>query len=196
MKDDIPERLRPIRDILMDSARGPAEDEAPGPPAGLLDDLEKTLMDEQTERARPQQRQNPSLFEKITKLFATPALGVAAALLVVLFVSIPMFEGLDDFRNDGKQVNDGASIVLVAADDAAYDSLLSLGLDEGTSIERVDTVEAAQSIPAPKVVVDFPSGQITAYDAEGNSSHPVPLPDDPADQATAVTQALHPPGDQ
>jgi len=167
MKDPIPEHLKPVRQILMDSAQGTPEDEAPPPSGDLLDDLEKSLTGHATSPAATSAA-HPSLFERARRLFASPAFGLAAAVIVVLFVAVPLFQGRHGFRSGGSSTAETARVILVGIDDDTFATLSSNGLFDPQALLRLDSRAEADAMETPKVIVDFEEGMLRAYDAGGN----------------------------
>lgn len=167
MKDSIPEHLKPVRQILMDSAQGAPDDEAPPPSGDLLDDLEKSLGGPATSQtAMPAAL--PSIFERVRSLFATPAFGLVAALVVVLFVALPLFQGSHGFRNGGDTETAGARVILVGISDESFETLSNNGLFDPQALVRLDHRTDADAMESPKIIVDFEEGMLRAFDAGGN----------------------------
>ncbi len=165
MSEELPDHLKPIREILMDSANGPEVDEVPGAPDDLLDELEKSLTGTKT---APVPVAKPGFFEKLRSLIATPAFGGVAALVVVVFFAVPLFKDGHSFRNTGEENRDTARVVLLGFDDEAYKRLVSDELIDPRGLMRVSTQEEADAITSPKVVVDLGNSTLKAYDAGGN----------------------------
>lgn len=188
MSEELPDHLKPIRDILMDSANGPDGDDAPGAPEDLLDDLERSLTGT---KVVPTPVLQPGFFEKLRSLIATPAFGTVAALVVVLFVAVPLFKGGHGFRNTGEENRDTAPIVLLGFDDEAYQRLVSNKLFDPRGLMRVSTQEQADAITSPKIVIDLENSILKAYDAGGNDFYRAPLKSEatlPTDIANALAK--------
>lgn len=190
MKDPIPDHLKPVRQILMDSAHGPTDDEAPPPSGDLLDDLEKSLAAPLTSQPKSEAA-SPSFFERVRSLFATPAFGLVAALIVVLFVAVPLLQNGHTFRKGGGATSESAPVVLVGIDDKAYDKLATDGLFDPQALLRLDTRAEADAIASPKIIVDFEEGMLRAYDAGGNDFYRHVIKTDsslPSDIARALSK--------
>ena len=186
MKEELPAHLTQIRDILMQSAGGTAEDEAPRPPSDLLDDLERALMDEKpVEVAKPAEA---SLFEKLRSLFATPAFGGVAALIVVLFVAVPMLNpGGEKEVVRGGIDSEALNIILVDGDDEAFQALSSAKNIDAESLIKVASEEKAAKIGSPKIVVI--GNSLKAYDGEGNEVYSQEIAD-ASELGSAVAMAM------
>ncbi|MEM9236685.1 MAG: hypothetical protein AAGB14_07890 [Verrucomicrobiota bacterium] len=193
MNDPLPNRLKPVREILMDSAHGPADDEPPMPPDDLLDDLEEKLAGTTPHRASPAK---PSFFERVRRAFATPAFGVVAALVVVLFIAVPLVNP-GGFRSTGGEVSDGPSVILLGIDDTTYAAVQANASFDANALKRVATAVEAEAIPAPKIIADFAQERVRAIDAAGNQVHDQPFSGDGilSDIAPALSK-LAPAADQ
>lgn len=177
----------------MDSADGPADEPVPAPPGDLLDDLEKKLTPLAT--AAPPAPEKPPLFQRALRFLTSPGFAVAAAAVIVLFLAAPHFIGGGNepggFRDGDTQVVDGPKIVLLAASDESYEKLAGSELFDPRALVRAATTEEAESVASPKVVVDFESGVLRAYDGGGNDfyRHAIKLESSlPADVARALSQ--------
>lgn len=186
MSEELPDHLKPVREILMDSAVGPENDEAPGAPSDLLDDLEESLLGT---TAKPLEVSHPSFLERVRALFATPAFGVISALILVLFIAVPILnqEDSDGFRDgDGAYVA-GPRIILVGIDDSMFDQLAATGLFDERALVRSDD---PTSIEAPKLVLDYTGRSLVGYSPDGNEILREALPEDPSDLARSIARAL------
>ena len=186
MSEELPDHLKPVREILMDSANGPADDEAPGAPSDLLDDLEESLLGT---TAQPVEAAPPSFFEKVRALFATPAFGVVAALVVVLFIAVPMLKRDDPggFRNTNGGSTDGPQVVLVGIEDSAFEQLTASELFDERALVRTDDPD---TVEAPKLVLDFSEQSLVVIGRDGSEVLRESLPEDPAALPGAIAQAL------
>ena len=191
MNDDLPEHLRPVRDILMNAAHGsPGSDDEDFPPApdDLLDDLEEKLGGRRAVPAAPVAA--VPWHVRLTRLFASPGFGLAAAAIVVLLIAVPLFKGPDRFRNNGTPTNTATvRVVLVAPDDATLERLSGSGLIDPASRVVAKDAAAAKAVPAPKLVLDFQASTLEGWSADGTLLFTDPLPA-AADQPAAIATAL------
>ena len=172
--DPIPDHLKPVRDMLMDSADGPADDAPPAAPDDLLDDLEQVLTDTTATPASTGVGA-PGFLQKLTRFLASPAFGVAAALIVVLFIAVPLLQGPGDdpgrMRNAGNPTGDAPRVVFTGADQEAYAALVDSDLFDSRALVRVATSGEADAIESPKVVVDFKELTLRVFAADGGVVH-------------------------
>jgi len=188
MNDELPEHLRPLREILMNAAHGRDEENFPPAPDDLLDDLEKKLGGRPPAPARPLVRDPWHV--RLTRFLASPGFGLAAAAIVVLLIATPLFKGPDRFRNQGQPANTtGIRVVLVAPDQGTLDRLSGSGLIDPASQVVAENAAAAQAIAVPKLVLDFQTARFEGWSADGTLLFTEPLPD-PADQASAIASGL------
>lgn len=191
MNDDLPEHLRPVRDLLMNAAHGsPGSDDEDFPPApdDLLDDLEEKLGGRPSVPAAPVAA--VPWHVRLTRFLASPGFGLAAAAIVVLLIAVPLFKGPDRFRNNGTPTNTAAvRVVLVAPDDATLESLSNSGLIDPASRVIAKDAAAAKAVPAPKLVLDFQASTLEGWSADGALLFTDPLPA-AADQPAAIASAL------
>ncbi len=192
MNDDLPDRLKPVRDLLMDSADGPGSDPVPPPPGDLIDELEKKLAPATTSTPAPEK---PSALGRILHFLTSPGFAVAAAAVIVLFLAGPLITGGDKpeegFRDGAPPVADGPKVVLLGVDDETYEQLASGDLFDARALVRVATGEEADAVASPKVVVDLIEGRLRAYDAGGNDfyRHAIKLESSlPTDIARALSK--------
>lgn len=186
MSEELPDHLKPVREILMDSAISPAEDEAPGAPSDLLDDLEESLLGTTTP---PVTTARASFFEKIRSLFASPAFGAVSALIVVLFIALPFLnrEEPGGFRSGNEDYTEGPQILLVGIEDEAFEKLAASGLFDTQALIRTDDPDA---IEAPKLVLYFTTQTLVAIGAGGTEMLRKPMPEDRSALPSAIAQAL------
>lgn len=191
MNDDLPEHLRPVRDLLMNAAHGsPGSDDEDFPPApdDLLDDLEEKLGGRRSVPAAPVAA--VPWHVRLTRFLASPGFGLAAAAIVVLLIAVPLFKGPDRFRNNGTPTSSAAvRVVLVAPDDATLERLSGSGLIDPASRVIAKDAAAAKAVPAPKLVLDFQASTLEGWSADGALLFTDPLPAG-ADQPAAIASAL------
>ncbi len=195
MNDELPDHLRPTRDLLLQSVKGQATEDPPPPPPGLLDDLEGRLGG-RAPAAAPE-RPQASLVERLRSFFATPAFGLVAAAVLVLGIAIPMRTGPESgpetFRGGADGDEPAVRVVLIGSSDEGTRVLESSGLLDAAASATVATPDDATGQPNPKVVIDFNEGTITIHADDGRTIDQRGLPDDlgelPRVLAEAVEQA-------
>jgi len=188
----LPDRLHPTRDLLMHSLPLHPSEKAPAMPAGLAADL--------MARFAPQVEvvtvvAPASWFEKVRSFLATPGFGAVAAAVVVLGVAIPMVSSpgqttTETFRGGPSTVVTGSAvrIVFVGENAAVQDAVEESGSFEASALGSVATLEMANAVTGPKVIVNFATRTIIAYSASGTSIHSVMIPEN-ADEVSGVIAA-------
>ena len=193
MNDELPEHLRPVRDILMNAAHGgPGSDDEDFPPApdDLLDDLEEKLGGRRAVPAAPVAA--IPWHVRLTRFLGSPGFGLAAAAIVVLLIAVPLFKGPDRFRNNDTPTPTSTAavrVVLVAPDDATLERLSGSGLIDPASRVIAEDAASAKAVPAPKLVLDFQASTLEGWSADGTLIFTDPLPA-AADQPAAIATAL------
>ncbi len=188
MNDELPEHLRPVRDILMNAAQGSDDEDFPPAPDDLLDDLEEKLGGRRAVPAAPVAA--VPWHVRLTRFLGSPGFGLAAAAIVVLLIAVPMFKGPDRFRNNGTPTTNAAvRLVLVAPDSATVERLSGSGLIDPASRVIAENAAAAKAVPSPKLVLDFQASTLEGWSADGTLLFTDPLPA-AADQPAAIATAL------
>ncbi len=194
MSDDLPENLRETRELLMRSAPGASGETPPPPPRDLIDDLEAGLAGAGTPAKRAPSGA-PSRFGRLRRFLASPAFGVAAAIILVFGIALPFFNSppkptSETFRGaaaDGAAAGEAqVRLILVGGEASALDP----SLFDPAALTVADTAPAPESGPFPRVVVDFTTGEIVRYDAAGREAGRSTLPEDPAERAEAIAEAI------
>jgi hypothetical protein len=185
MDPDLPERLLPTRDLLGRSLMLHPREEAPAMPAGLATDLALRFAPRAIERATPPRL---SLVEKVRAWLASPGFGLAAAAVVVVGVAIPMISTPDReiFRGSAQTAATDTVRIAFIGEDAAIESAIK----SSGNFEAFAFAVGADSLPGPKVVIDFRTGVISAVDRDGDTVHSAPIPDDAKDAPDAVADAV------
>lgn len=191
MTDDLPEHLRETRDLLMRSAPRGSGESPPPPPQDLIDDLEARLGGVASTPARAPQPAAPRV-GWLRRFLASPAFGVAAALILLVGIAIPLLDsppagqGTETFRGGSAAAATQVHLILVGSEAATLDPKLF----DPAALTRADTAPAPESDPFPRVVVDFTHGEIVSYDTDGREVDRLALPEDPAELAEAIARAI------
>jgi hypothetical protein len=191
MNDELPEHLRPVRDLMMNAAHGSAgsdDEDFPPAPDDLLDDLEQKLGGRRVVPAAPVAALPWHV--RLTRFFGSPGFGLAAAAIVVLLVAAPFFKGPDRFRDNGSSTATPAvRVVLVAADAPTLERLSGHSLIDPASRIIAENAAAAKAVAGPKLVLDFQASTLEGWSEDGSLLFTDPLPA-AADQAAAIATAL------
>ena len=191
---DLPERLTGTRDLLTRSMPSHPIEKAPPMPAGLASDLAARFA---PKVAAPPVSANTTWFDRVRSFLATPGFGAVAAAVVVIGIAVPLFSGdkpeaRESFR--GAETTAAtvaqARIFFVGDNAAALTAIESSGNFEASALVKSASAEAAQAASGPKVVVDFASGTVTAFDAAGAELSKSELPADGAKATAAVVKAV------
>lgn len=165
-------------------------EKAPVMPAGLAADL--------AARFAPKSSSMPvevrvSWFKKVRVFLATPGFGAVAAAVVVLGVAAPLLMNknqapAESFRGGQSAVVTGDPVrIIFAGENATVRSAVAASGDfESSALSGVADAIAAKAVAGPKVVVDFTSGTITGYSAEGVEVRSEKLPEN----ATKVSSVI------
>jgi hypothetical protein len=184
---DLPDRLHPARDLLGRSLGLHPRDQAPPMPAGLAAELMARFA-ESTAATRPA---SASWLEKVRGFFAAPGFGLAAAAAVVISVTVPMLtapdvSGPDGIRGaEGPARNDTIRIAFIGENPQVESAVRA-----SSNFEAHAFIADADSLPGPKVVIDFHQRTVTAYDATGDAVHRSSLPADPSATADVLAEAM------
>ncbi|WP_367873885.1 hypothetical protein [Luteolibacter sp. Populi] len=187
---DLPPHLHSTRNLLMRSLPAHGQEQAPPMPAGLADDLLARFAPKSVVIARP-----VSLFGKARTFLATPGFGLAATAVVLLGIGVPMLSGpsrQETFRgaNLAGAASEGPGICFVGRNAALQSAIEKSGSFEISAFRSASNRETALALSGSKVVVDFTTDTITAYDAEGNEVHSAKIPDQEVRVAGAVADAV------
>ncbi|MCW1884260.1 hypothetical protein OKA04_05920 [Luteolibacter flavescens] len=186
MDPDLPERLLPARDILSRSLVLHPQDLAPAMPSGLAEDLAARFAAPPIHDTTPA---SPGLMERLRNWMASPGFGVAAAAVVVVGVAVPMIWAPDEmFRGTDKQVAMPTDMVKIAF--VGQNPRLEMALKSSGHFEPLAFENDADSVPAPKVVIDFNTGTVSSVNREGATVYTSPLPANIKDAPTIVSDAI------
>jgi hypothetical protein len=185
MDPDLPERLLPTRDLLGRSLMLHPREQAPAMPAGLAADLALRFAPGAIEKPSPP---GIPLMEKVRTWLSTPGFGLAAAAVVVVGIAIPMISTPDReiFRGAAQQA--GTDMVRIAF--IGEEAKIETAIKSSGNFEAFAFAVGAESLPGPKVVIDFRAGVISAVDRDGQTVHSKPIPADAKDAPDAVADAI------
>jgi hypothetical protein len=190
---DLPPHLHATRDLLMRSLPAHALEQAPPMPAGLCSDL----LGRFEPRGSAVTATTPaSFFGTLRRFLATPGFGMAATAVVVLGLGIPLLSNkgqTESFRGEnppGATASEGTAICFVGQNKTLQTAIEKSGNFEVSAFRNAATSDTALALAGPKVLVDFTTDTITAYDAAGKVVHTLKIPDQPARVAGAVADAV------
>jgi hypothetical protein len=189
---DLPPHLHATRDLLMRSLPVHVLEQAPPMPAGLASDL---LSRFEPRAARMTITAPASFFGKLRAFLATPGFGMAATAVVVLGLGIPLLSNKEpeSFRGDNPPsatASEGTAICFVGRNKTLQAAIEKSGNFEVSAFRSAATSDAALTLAGPKVLVDFTTDTITAYDAAGKVVHTLKFPDQSSRVAGAVADAV------
>jgi hypothetical protein len=167
-------------------------EQAPPMPAGLCSDLLSRF----EPRASVTASAAASFFGKLRTFLATPGFGMAATAVVVLGLGIPLLSNkgqTESFRGEnppGATASEGTAICFVGRNKTLQTAIEKSGNFEVSAFRNAATSDTALALAGPKVLVDFTTDTITAYDAAGKVVHTLKIPDQPARVAGAVADAV------
>ncbi len=183
--------LEELKALLADSFH--AEEDPRTPP--MPEDLRERLRDQYGRIATPPgARPTPeSLFDRVRRLFMTPAMaGAAAAAVLVVVAAILILPPERDTRMRGTSASaPTVSIVLHQIDGPTREALIAAGFDR-RALRSVTDLPPDVAARSPAIVIDGPARQIAAYPR--NASRPAtttPIPDNPAAIAAKVAELLN-----
>lgn len=189
---ELPERLLVTRDVLTRSLPSHAGESAPVMPAHLAADLAKRFGPKSIAR---QQSDRISWLDKARLFLATPAFGGVAAAVVIMGVAIPMFtggepkekfRGADAVTTTAPQVR----IIFVGENAAVRSAVTASGNFEASALVTAASPDAALSENGAKVIVDFATGTVTAFDASGSEVSRKELPAEAKDASAVIARAV------
>lgn len=191
---DLPERLTSTRDLLTRSMPTHPIETAPPMPAGLASDLAARFA---PKVAAPPVSANTTWFDRVRSFLATPGFGAVAVAVVVVGIAVPLFSGgKPEARESFRGAETTASpvvqtrIFFIGENTTALTAIENSGNFEASALVKGASAEAAQAAAGPKVVVDFASGTVTAYDAGGTEVSKSELSADGAKATAAVVKAV------
>jgi hypothetical protein len=191
---ELPEHLHSTRDLLMRSLPVHPLEKAPAMPAGLADDLTARFGRKTVVVTRVVER--TSLLGKVRAFLATPAFGIAAAVVVALGVAAPTMTSKpspqETFRGtDSPAVAGGAvTILFVGTNPALQSAVENSGNFEPSAFRSSVDLASAQEVTGAKVVIDFNTEKIHAVDASGAEAYSARIPARADKVAGAVAEAV------
>jgi len=134
--------------------------------------------------------------EKVRRFSASPAFGLAAAVLL-LGLLVPQLvdrsqDGPETFRATGDAaVSEHVSRIVFVGEGAEFVSAVeSSEIFDPTSLVTANDTDSALFQPDPKVVIDFNAGTLSVFNREGEKTFSEDLPKDPNDLPAAIAAAL------
>jgi hypothetical protein len=189
---ELPAHLHATRDLLTRSLVSHSE-RAPAMPAGLAADLIARFETRGTPAPAAATR---SWALGLKRFFATPAFGAAAAAVLVLGTAMPLLDGPSAANNEnfrgGSTVESRSSVRIIFIGEEPGDraAVESSGNFESASLMSVEGIEAALELDGAKVLVDFSSRKITAFDASGKVVHDESMPEASSQLGDAIAKAV------
>lgn len=194
MKLDLSPPLEETRRMLEGSLRLKPSEPIPAVPRGLLDDLSQRYA---SRKIIIEPKLRPAWIERLRSIAASPAFGLAAAAVMVFSVVTPLVNRGSDagnrevFRGINGEVSAPAMVVLINPPASLEHTLAHSGQFEADSFVTVQNLEAAETIGAPKVILDFESASIRGVNDNGEVIHTGSLPSSIADLTLSIADALN-----
>jgi len=191
---ELPERLLPARDVLTRSLPGHPLEKAPAIPPDLAAELAARFV----RRTTPWQEEIPRPWRaRVRSLLATPGFGAVAAAVVVLGVALPMFvsgpeEARETFRGGGGPAlpAEQVRIYLVGENAAIRAAIENSAIFEASALVTGPRADAASAAAGPKVIVDFTTDTVTAFDAGGRETGRDKLPAEAKEVPAALMKTV------
>jgi|GEM_PF-4183497 len=188
MELELPPHLDSVRQRLAASLALHPADQAPATPSGLLEDLERHF---DTSVMVPVREKRPWR-DRLRSMLASPAFGIAAAVVVVIGFTLPSLFEPSSFRGGPTAAPSGQAVQIVLVDEPTgiRHMVETSGDFEAGAVASVDQLEKVFSILGPKVIVNFETGLLRAVDSAGTEYFSAPIPENTADLSTVIAEAI------
>ena len=130
-------------------------------------------------------------------LFATPGFGAVAAAVVVLGVAMPVFVSGPEETRETFRGGEGAAlpveqvrIYLVGENAGVRAAIENSGIFEASALVTGPHADAASAAAGPKVIVDFTTDTVTAFDARGREIGRTKLPAEAKEVPAALMKTV------
>lgn len=181
-----------LKALLAKSFHSEEADNVPPLPDALRDRIQDQYGKAKAPARTASEEHSESIFAKISRLFAQPAFGGAAAALVLIAVAafflIPKDDPTIPDGPRGATAYNGVTIVLYGFD-ADQAEAIKKQLDP-ESAKILTNLSGEPSGEGRTIIIDGKDGEIEGYTSHDAEAIIVPLPDSPAQIADAIAKML------